>query len=132
MSYFSILCYFWAGIGLISRFFIIRMGEQWNKWELDSAYTESKPLWIYPLGIFGAGLVGYSWYRVVITDVRYSWIIAALLSLTLIKVFNLTLNYQRFREFVVNTLNDRRRWRFINAGIIAFSLGLVFMGAFLY
>jgi hypothetical protein len=117
---------------LVSRFFILRMGEKWNKWELDSAYTESKPRWIYLLGVFGLGLVGYSWYRVAVTDVRYSWVITALLSLTLVKVFNLTFNYERFREFVANTLNDRKRWRSINVGIIAFSVALVFTGIFLY
>ncbi len=37
MYNFSILCYFWAAIGLVSRFFILRMGEKWNNWELDSA-----------------------------------------------------------------------------------------------
>lgn len=132
MNYFSILCFFWAAIGLVSRFFILRMGEKWNNWELDSAYTESKPRWVNLLGVFGLGLVGYSWYRVVVTDVRFSWIIVALLSLTLIKVFNLTFNYGRFRKFVVNTLNDSKRWRSINVSIIAFSVALVFAGVFLY
>ena len=132
MSYFSILCFFWAAVGIISRFFILKMGEKWNRWELDSAYTESKPKWIYLLGIFGVGFVAYSWYRVAITDVKYSWIIASLLSLTLVKVFNLTFNYGKFREFVVNTLNDGKRWRAINAGIIVYSLALIFMGLFLY
>ena len=132
MSYFSALCYFWAAIGLVSRFFILRMGEKWSKWELNNAYTESKPRWIYLLGIFGTALVGYSWYRVVVTDVRFSWIITALLSLTLVKVFNLTFNYEGFRKFVVNTLDDSRRWRSINVSIIVFSVALVFVGIFLY
>jgi len=132
MNYFSILCFFWAAIGLVSRFFILRLGERWNNWELDSAYTESKPRWVYLLGVFGLGLVGYSWYRVVVTDVRFSWIIVVLLSLTLVKVFNLTFNYERFREFVVNTLNDSRRWRSINVSIITFSVALIFAGIFLY
>lgn len=52
MNFFSILCFFWALVGLVSRFFIIKMGKKWNDWELDKAYTETKPKWIYFLGIF--------------------------------------------------------------------------------
>ena len=132
MSYFSYLCFFWALIGLGSRFFIMKMGNKWNKWELNQAYTESKPKWIYILGIFGIGLVIFTWYQVIITEVRYSWIIAVLISFTLIKVFNLMFNYNKFREFVVNTLNNKKRWKLINIGIIIFSIILILMGIFLY
>ena len=95
MNYFSGLCFFWAFIGLGSRFLIIKLGKKWNDWEMEKAYTEKKPTWIYFLGVFGIGLVIYTWYQVFVTDVRYSWIIAGLISITLIKIFNLLFNYKK-------------------------------------
>jgi len=132
MNYFSYLCFFWALVGLISRFFIVRYGKKWNKWELDKAYTKKKPGWVYFLGFFGILLVVFSWYKVFTTNVKYSWIIALLISLTLIKVFNLIFNYNKFRQFVVKTLKNTKRWLLINIAIIIFSIILLLMGLFLY
>ena len=73
MNYFSILCFFWAVVGLVSRIFIIKLGEKWNKWELDKAYTEEKPKWIYFLGVFGVGLVLLTWYQVITTDISFNF-----------------------------------------------------------
>lgn len=132
MSYFRALCLFWALVGLMSRFFILKMGEEWNRWELDSAYTESKPKWIYLLAVLGVSLVAYTWYQVVVTDVQFSWIIALLVSLTLIKIVNLIFNYNKFREFVVNILDDKKRWRQLNISVVAFSIVLIMLGIFIY
>ncbi len=132
MNYFSFLCFFWALVGLVSRFFILKMGEKWSNWELGKAYTASKPKWIYFLGVFGISIIIYTWYQVIVTEIRYSWIIAVLISLTLIKVFNLMFNYEGFREFVVNTLNNKKRWKLINIVIIVFSIILILMGIYLY
>ncbi|MBS3741219.1 MAG: hypothetical protein KGY75_07520 [Candidatus Cloacimonetes bacterium] len=132
MNYFSYLCFFWALVGLISRFLIVRYSKKWNKWELNKAYTKKKPRWLYFLGFFGIMLVVFSWYKVFTTKVKYSWIIALLISFTLIKVFNLLFNYNKFRQFVVETLNNRKRWLLINIAIIVFSIILLLMGIFLY
>jgi len=132
VSYFSYLCFFWALVGLSSRFFIIKLGNKWNEWELEKIYSQNKPKWIYFLALLGILLVAFTWYKVFTTQINYSWIIALLISLTLIKIFNLLFRYEQFREFVVNTLNDKKRWLKINISIIIFSIILTLMGFFLY
>jgi len=131
-NYFSLLCFFWAFIGIISRFLIVFLGEKWNKWELNSAYSEEKPKWIYLISIISLFLVIYTWYQVFITEIEYSWIIAALISLTLIKVSALLFNYEQFRTFAKEVLNNKSKLQQLNIGVLLFSIICIGMGLFLY
>src|SRR6056297_906988 len=107
--YFRYLCYGWAAVGIITRILMLGFGDKWNEWEMKNAYKEEKPKWIYIVSILGVLLVGYTWYMVITTSVPYSWIIATLISLTLIKISNLLFNYNKFREFASSVLNDRKK-----------------------
>ncbi len=132
LNYFSILCFVWAAIGIGSRFLMISLGKKWNEWELGKAYSEKKPKWIYFLGILCLAIVGFTWYQVFTLGVKYSWIIASLVTVTLVKVFNLLFNYDNFREFAKSVLNDKKKLIQLNVGVFFISAVFILLGIFLY
>ncbi|MBS4538922.1 hypothetical protein GOQ27_10625 [Clostridium sp. D2Q-11] len=132
LNYFSTLCFAWAFVGIGSRILMIRYGKKWIDWELDKAYAKEKPKWIYIVSVISLIIVGYTWYQVFNMDIKYSWIIAILVSLTLIKIFNLIFNYDKFREFVDSTLNNKRKFKQLNISVFIFSIIFILMGIFLY
>lgn len=132
INYFSILCFVWAFVGILSRILIIFLGDKWTKWELDKAYSQKKPKWIYAVAILSLAIIGFTWYQVIVSGVQFSWIIAVLLSLTLIKVYTIIFNYQRFREFVKYILNDRKKLSQLNIAVTILSIVFILMGIFLY
>ena len=132
LSYFSILCFVWAIVGIGSRLLMVYFGKRWNKWELEKAYSEEKPRWIYLIASVSLIIVAFTWYKVITTNIMYSWIIALLISLTLIKVFTLIFNYHRFREFVGNILNDKKKLAQLNVSVLLFSIVFILMGIYLY
>lgn len=132
MNYFSILCFVWALIGITSRIIMGIMGEKWKEWELNSAYPSKKPKILNILGIVGYLIVIFTWYMVFISNIKYSWIIAALVSVTVIKISILLFSYKAFRKFASKMLNDKKKMFQLNLGVIVYSVLLIFMGIFLY
>lgn len=131
-NYFSYLCFIWAIVGIVTRILMTAYGERWNKWEMDHAYKEEKPKWIYLISIFGVLLVGFTWYQVVNLNVKYSWIIALLLSLTLIKISALLFNYEKFRAFASETLNNPKKKLRLNISVFIVSIVMIILGLFVY
>ena len=132
MNYFSIICFVWAAIGIISRIIMGVMGERWKEWELNSAYKEEKPKIITVIGIIGYLLVALTWVMVFVQNVRYSWIIAALTTLTIIKISTILFSYSAFRDFAAKTLHDKKKMGYLNIGVIIFSMALILMGILIY
>lgn len=132
MNYFKVLCFLWAVIGIGSRIIMGIMGESWKEWELGSAYASQRPKIITFIGIVGYLLVIFTWYMVFTTSVSMSWIIATLISLTVIKISTILFKYDAFRAFAVKTLNDERKMRTLNITVLIYSVILIGMGVFLY
>ena len=131
-SYFRYLCYGWAAVGILTRILMVGLGDKWNKWEMTNAYKENKPSWIYVIALLGIILVGYTWYMVFTTSVSYSWIIALLVSLTLIKITNLVFNYEQFREFASTVLNDPKKKLKLTISVFIMSIVFILLGYNLY
>ncbi len=132
LNYFSALCFFWAAVGIVSRIFIISLGKRWTHWELEKAYAKEKPNWIYGIALFSVMLVVFTWYQVMALDIAYSWIIAVLVTLTLIKVSFLLFQYDEFRRFVSTIFNDNQKLLRLNLTVFIFSAGFIVMGLYLY
>lgn len=132
LNFFSLLCFFWALVGIGSRIIMAFMGEKWNQWELNNAYAKKKPTWIYLIGGLMIFLIGFTWYQVFTTDVKYDWIIAALVSLTGIKVSTLLFQYDQFRKFVAMMLSDKKKMLMLNVSVVIFSIVLIWMGIYVY
>ncbi|MFP4490431.1 MAG: hypothetical protein ACLFNZ_03070 [Spirochaetaceae bacterium] len=126
------ICFFWAGIAIVSRIAMALMREKWKVWEITSAYSQKKPVWIYALGVFGVLLIGLTWFAYVYYRIDYGWILAVLISLTLVKILNLLFNYNQFREFVRKALNNKQKMLRINISVLFLAAVLILMGIFLY
>ncbi len=132
INYFSLLCFGWAIVGITTRILMVVFGDKWNKWEMEHAYTKKKPAWIYVVGGLGLALVIFTWYQVFNLDVKYSWIIGVLISLSLIKISALLFNYNKFREFASETLNNPRKKRKLNISVFLMSVVFILLGIYLY
>jgi hypothetical protein len=132
LNFFNITCFAYAGFALLTRLLIFIFKDDWNLWELNKAYSEKKPAWIYFLALFSISFVLFSWFKVWSGSVDYGWILAGLLSLTLIKISQLLFNYNRFRAFVAEALYSKEKMLFINIGVFTFSIALILMGIYLY
>lgn len=131
-NYFQGLCFFWAAIGIGSRVLMRVFGQKWNNWEIDKAYSEKRPIWIYGIVVLGVLLVAATWIQVVRTSIPYSWVIACLVSITLIKLSALLFAYDRFRQFVSQTISDAKKFRQLNIAVVLFSFICIWMGVSLY
>lgn len=132
LNYFNYLCFLWAFVGIVTRIFMIGFGDKWNKWEMDKAYTRKKPVWINAVAGLGFAIVIYTWYQVFALEVAYSWVIAIITSLTLIKISALIFNYDKFREFASNTLNDPQKKMKLNVSVLIMSAVFIALGVFVY
>lgn len=131
-NYFQIVCFLWAALGIGSRLAMAIMGKRWKEWELNSAYKDTKPIWIYVVGVLGYLIVGYTWYQVIVSNIKFSWIIALLITSTVFKISTLLFNYQTFRRFAIMMLNDRKKMSLLNVSVLVLSTTLILMGVFLY
>lgn len=131
-NYFSILCFLWALIGIVSRIAMGKMGEKWAEWEINRVYKKEKPKYLTYIGIFGYILVILTWFMVFITNIEYSWILAILITLTLFKITKILFSYEKFRKFLIETLKDKKKMYQLNTAVITLSIILITMGIFLY
>lgn len=131
-NYFSYLCFIWAAVGIITRILMITLGDKWNKWEMEHAYSEKKPVWVNIVAVTGIFVVIVTWIQVFRLDVDYSWVIGVITTLSLIKISALLFNYEKFREFAENTLNDKSKRLRLNLSVFAASIIFISLGLFLY
>ena len=131
-NYFSYLCFVWAIIGIVTRILMMVYGDRWNKWEMNHAYKKEKPKWVYLVSILGVALVLLTWYQVFSLSIEYSWVIALLLSLTLVKISALLFNYQKFRIFASEILNNPKKKLKLNISVFIVSIIMIVLGVFVY
>lgn len=131
-NFFSITAIAYGIFAIATRVLMKLYGEKWNTWELDQAYTVKKPKWVYFVALFSLLFIIYTWYMVWQTDVSYSWVLAVLLSITLIKISQLVFNYDKFREFASSTLPNKEKMARLNIMVIGFALIVIGLGIFLY
>jgi hypothetical protein len=132
LNYFSILSIAWALVGILTRILMTAFGERWNEWEMSSAYKKERPGWVVIVSLLGILLVAFTWYQVMNTEVAYAWIIAALLTVTLVKISALLFRYEAFRRFASEVLTDPAKKKQLTISVFLLSLVMLWMGIFLY
>jgi hypothetical protein len=109
------------------------LGEKWTNFELNRAYTEKQPFWVWIVGILGMGLVGITWYIHFITAVPYSILITLIITATMVKVSQVLFNYQKFREFAATVTTEKRSvLTTMNIVTALFGVVLVLLGVIVY
>ncbi|MFO7953145.1 MAG: hypothetical protein R6U91_10150 [Bacillota bacterium] len=133
MNYFEIVSYVFGAIMILTRVAIHLFPEKWNNFELKTAYTENQPRWVWMVGFIGLLLVAFTWYMHFTAGVPYSLVLTILLSLTLVKTYQVLFNYQQFRAFAVRVLErDRKTLALLNIAVLFMGTGTIMMGIFLY
>jgi uncharacterized membrane protein YdcZ (DUF606 family) len=133
MNYFQILSYAFGALLILTRPAIQFFPKQWNAFELNKAYTEKQPRWVWIVGALGVLLVAFTWYKHFTAGVPYSLVITLLLSLTLIKMSQVLFNYKQFRIFVARVLEkDRKTLALINLFALLLGISSLLIGLFLY
>lgn len=133
MNYFQVLSFIFGAVLILTRPAIQFFPKQWNKFELEQAYTEQQPKWVWIVGAIGLGLVGLTWYMHFTAGVPYSLVITILFSLTLVKMSQVLFNYRQFRAFAVRVLEkDRKTLALINIFALLLGAGSILLGFLLY
>ncbi|HKL76212.1 MAG TPA: hypothetical protein VJ881_09115 [Halanaerobiales bacterium] len=133
MNYFKIFSIVWGVIMIGLRLLIHIIPEKWSDFELNKAYSEKKPKWIWAVSILAIFLVATTWYKEITTEVDLSMILTILVTLTLIKVSQIIFNYNSFRKFVKKALvEDRRIIAKINIASTILGIILILLGIFVY
>ncbi len=133
MNFFQVLSIVFGLILILTRPAIQFFPKQWNAFELNIAYTEKQPRWVWFVGLFGLALVIFTWYMHFNTEIPYSIVITLLLTLTLVKMSQVLFNYKQFRAFAVRVLEkDRKTLTLINIFALVLGLALLLMGFLLY
>ena len=63
INYFQGLSIVFGLVLILTRPAIQFFPKQWNAFELNTAYTEKQPRWVWIIGLFGIGLVAFTWYQ---------------------------------------------------------------------
>lgn len=133
MNYFEVLSYAFGIVLVLTRPLMHLAPKQWNEFELNRAYTEQQPKWLWPLGSVNLAIIIYTWYKHFTAGVPYSIIMAVFVTLTLIKSSQLLFNYQNFRKWVYKVLvEDRRQLVKINIATTILGIVLIALGFFVY
>ncbi len=133
MNYFQVLSIVFGLILILTRPAIQFFPKQWNAFELNTAYTEKQPRWIWFVGLFGLALVIYTWYMHFTAGIPYSIVITLMLTLTLVKMSQVLFNYKQFRAFMVRVLEkDRQTLTLINIFALILGIASLLMGFLLY
>lgn len=133
MNYFKIFSIVWGVIMIGLRLLIHIIPEKWNDFELNKAYSEKKPKWIWVVSIFAIFLVIFTWYKEITTEVDLSIILTILVTLTLIKISQIIFNYNSFRKFVKKALvEDRGIIVKINIASTILGIILILLAIFVY
>jgi len=133
VNYFQVLSIVFGVLLILTRPAIQFFPKQWNAFELNTAYTEKQPRWVWFVGLFGLALVILTWYMHFTAGVPYSIVITLVLTLTLVKTSQVLFNYKQFRNFAVRVLErDRKTLTMINIFALLLGLALLIIGFLLY
>lgn len=133
MSYFAVLSIGFGLLLVLTRLLINLLGDAWSEFELNKAYTEKQPRWLWLVGFWGLILIAFTWYKYLTTDIQYSIVITIIITATLVKIVQVLFNYKNFRLFAKRLLiKERQKLLALNGILLFLGLVLIAMGIFIY
>ena len=99
INFFNITCFIAAGLALSSSFMRILFPDILNSYEQKLIETDEKPFWVFALGVFSIMFIVIVWFHVWKSTLQYTWIMASLFSVSLVKSSMFVFNYDKFRQF---------------------------------
>lgn len=131
-NFFNISCFFYAVLAISSSLVRMIAADRFTRWEKRLIENEEKPFWVFVTSLFTIMYILILWFMVWKTAIAYGWILALLLSFTLLKSSLLIIDYQRFRRIAASFIQNKHRKRILNILIFVFGIGLLLIGLFLY
>lgn len=133
MNYFKVLGIVFGLMALLKPFYMHLIPWDENKF-IAKAYTKKRPKWILPVAIVGLVLVTFTWYKVLTTQIEYSYIISILFSLTAVKALFFILDYEKFQKWVAGMLshNEGKKIVLINIFVGIFGLAVIILSILIY
>lgn len=128
MNYFQILGVGFGLVAFLKPFYMHVIPWDENKF-IAKTYTVKRPVWILPVAIMGLVLVGFTWYKELTTEIRYSLVITIMFSLTVIKALFFIFDYSKFQKWVAGMLSNDKGRKVVIVDIIAGIFGLVLITA---
>jgi hypothetical protein len=133
-NYFRILALVWGAIAIITKPVLFNLfGKQWRAWLSQNAYSKGKrPAWILWAAIGSALLIGYTWYRVAVDAIALDWILAALMTVSSVKIITLLFDYTKFQEWVQDLFDNPKKETQMVISVTFIGLILIGMAFWLY
>lgn len=128
MNYFQILGIGFGLVAFLKPFYMHVLPWDENRF-IARAYSPKRPAWVIPVAIFGLLLVGFTWYKELTTEIRYSIVITLLFSLTAIKAIFFIFDYQKFQKWVAGLLRSEKGKKVVIVDIFAGLFGLALIVA---
>lgn len=124
----------WGSIAILTKpVFFTLLGNRWREVLVTKAYREGeRPQWITWISIPLLALIGFTWWRVFVEPVQLSWILAALMSLSAVKLGTLLFDYNSFQTWVKALIGDPKKERQMVIAVTFVGIALVVMAFWLY
>ena len=132
INFFNISCFVAAGLAILSSIVRLVFPELLNSFEKTLIITEEKPFWVFALGVFSIMLIVIVWFHVWKSTLQYTWIMATLFSVSLIKSSMFVFNYEQFKRISAKFIGNNKRMKILNLFVLFYGLVLLAMGVFLY
>lgn len=132
INFFNITCFIAAALALSSSFMRILFPDILNSYEQKLIETDEKPFWVFALGVFSIMFIVIVWFHVWKSTLQYTWIMASLFSVSLVKSSMFVFNYDKFRQFAAKFIGNNKRMLVLNLLVLSYGLVLLVMGLFLY
>lgn len=133
-STFRWIALIWGLLAILTKpVFFTLLGKKWRGWLLNNAYREGqRPRWILWISIPLVMLIGLTWWRVFVEPVQLSWILAALMTLSAVKLITLIFDYSRFQHWVNQLLQNKQKERVMVITVTISGLLLIVLAFWLY
>ncbi len=105
--------------------------DRWQKSESDG--TQKTPAWVWFPAVVGIFLMTYTWYLHFTRDVEHSWILACILTITILDLSRRMYNHSCFKSVYYDEhIEDIWRTAVLNVVLALGGLMLLYMGLFVY
>lgn len=133
-NYFRVVAVIWGLAALLTKpVFFNLFGERWRSYLRSTAYKDGhRPAWIIPTAGYSLLLIGYTWYRVSLDALSYDWVLALLMTSSLVKIVTLLFDYQKFQGWISELLSDPVKERRMILQVSIAGILLVLMGFVIY
>ncbi|WP_026477449.1 hypothetical protein [Alkaliphilus transvaalensis] len=133
MNYFKILGILFGTIAFLKPVYMHLLPWDENSF-LEKTYVERRPVWIVPVAVAAFLLVGFTWYKHIVSNIPYSIILAILFTFIAIKSIIFIFNYEKFQVWVAKMLrkDKGKDVLLIDIGVGIFGLVILLLAIFIY